>query len=1305
MKKMLNYIVAVSVAILVILSATVVNADDKTVETLKKLGFSPDPSSYKTDALRPGTNPIEAKYDVYTQGYDVTENVMRKFVGSKEKKGENIIKDYTNYYQELTLNKEYNKVEGASEWSVSTSFAATGTGIETHIAKVSFENGNQLGRILLSIYDSKGNELVSKAPTDGYVVSDDVLEMWEVEGLLSVTAGDFDGDGVDEIAVYTPNNRLETADKSVHNNLYVTIFEFERATNTVIPRQTIDITSKENPGDSCPWESSYCGDKKQFYSIPYLAMHASDVSGDGVDDLMAVVSFSTWFQGAKGTATTSTKDLLNPSKTYASILEAYEGAMDGYLTQSIKHKVLVTHKLTDKNKRFILRNANITVGDVTAEGSKEIIIAGNYTSATYGDKTSTTKVTSNRYVEVDGKKALRHIVGYATYETLKNQNPFDPNTDYKWTVQTTGCVDTCWYNEDSTDSAPITVSLCSFQYKGTGYTDRIFVGGQLFDYDSKTGEIAYTADFEFLFSLVDATYSVVWFGKSVAGNISKDVFGREVLLTTLYYKESGEDSYFSEVRMCFQGTRNNALGGNVTRDFSKFDSYWSEQQFTTSVVLLDSGSKSSYLTYTDGDTDVYYSKVDVLAILQAPPLYEELEDDDYIGNSATGFAKSKGDSSETSHGGSLTAGVVAGFEHETSFLGLFSCGGAEYEFSITGSVSTEHSKETSYNYSTGFETSGTTDVAVIFTVPYVRYNCTMYVPEYKLPSESNYNTLCKFRDELRANLEKYIENDSTQKSGTYVKGCSYYEYKYSSYVCADNYQNQLSVLYKVTEEIDFIEKAIASFGKGGTGKWGGTVSGALLPYHYCIPQTPIVTMVDVETYDAIAEVTAGLDKISENVFGEGYKSGDPTTYAHSEADLKAVGKILVADNVASDSGDGFLTNHNLASPGTSQSQSISVETAESDTIGWGAAIENTSVAKVGGAKVGFTVTAEYNGSSTKTTTEGNEYSCTLVAFPADTPADYNYAWKLVAYNANLNGGKVPVVGYITNIINTPPPSIAQSISVENITDTSATITWETGNRPADSYSVSRVLYNATGEGKPFVIAEDIKPVGGNCSYVVEDLNPLETSYYLIESHSEDDKTSVPTGVISITTLPKGLSATISIDGIKQNVIHRNGKSANLFASVEGNEGYATRYQWEIDNGDGWTPIKGETDDEYSFEMSNWNNQDRIRCAASIILSNSAYCVIYSNPVTINCTTSAAGHNVAWDMINSSVKVSLSKDAEPANVFVKAVDSRGVATHIMGDKSSENDITFNLSDIPDERTVNLYIWEDGTLAPLSYPFER
>ena len=1309
MKRLLSILLCLCIS-LSFMPVIGVSAEDDYMDTLKMFGFDLDASSYDTNALKPGSHPIAPKYDLYID-YGSKHRKSNAIKGEVNPLNMNIVKYFAT---SLGMKDAFTNAE-SKPYFVSTGFAATSTGVDDHIAKVYFEYGASCANIFMSIYDAQGNALVKGYNTGGYVVTSDTVEMWEFEGLLSVTAGDFDGDGIDEIAVYTPNNADEDTSNGKFVHISLGIFEFDKKTNTVTTKQYLDVSD----GEICMWSYSYASNgKQQFYSLPYMALCGEDLNGDGIADLSAIMNFSTWFRIFNGSNTYTTAEIINPNKAFASVLEVYEGQRGGNLKQSIKHKTLVTEGLTggssnaSTKNRFILRNANITVGDVTGEGSREIIIAGNYTRATVQPQTnSTTKVTSNRFVEVDGEHALCHIVGYTTYENLKNCNPYDSNTDYHWTVQRTGNGWTYWYNEDSTDSGPITTSLCAYKHRGTGYPDTIFVGGQLFEYNPSSGNLEFKHNYEGRSVIGDnadlysgKTTSVVWIGKSVAANITGYMFGREVLFFPFYFKVSGKDKFNCKVLSNYETIVNMPSTTGESMAFSTYDSVYVFEDATTqkvvSLALLDGGNKTSYITYDGNNTDVYYSDVEVLSIMQAPPLYEELgvlDGGDHIGNSSTSFAKSEGSAEGTSHGGALTAGVIAGFEQETSFLGLFKVGGAEYEFSITGTVSYDHETETSVSYTSGFATSGVQDTAVVFAVPYVRYNCTMYVPEYTLPTESEDNTLCAFRDELLKNLENYIDSGETQSTGTYARGCKYYMYKYSSYVTEDNYQDQAAVLYKVAEEIDFIEKAIASFNKGGTGTWGGTVESATLPYHYNIPQQPMVTTVSVDTYDAIAEISPNLDKIYGNVFHEGYRAGDPSTYAHIIATLNAVDEILQSKQAMGDSQDGFLTNSSASAAGSSQSQSISVEKSTSDTVGWGAAVENTSIANVGGAKVGFTVSAEYNGSSVKTTTEGNEYSGEVVALPANTPADYTYGWKLVAYNAKLNGSKVPVVGYLTKMTQTPPPSIAQNISVEEVTDKSATITWEDGDRPASYYKLSRV-YVVNGEEQKNVIANHITSENGTYSYTINNLTSENTSTYVLESYSSDSKGSVPTDKIIITTFPKNFSADITIEGIDENVIYRSGKTLNALSFVTGNKGYDTLYQWQINDGDGWEDITDSTSGSIGYEVSVMDNESSIRCKAIIMVGDTA-CVVYSDPLTINCARSYNGYNVDWNDESGTVTVTCDKGKDASRAYIKIQNASGV-TYKTG-TVTEQGVTFDISDSKGD--VEVFIW-DESLSPVTPQFE-
>jgi hypothetical protein len=249
---------------------------------------------------------------------------------------------------------------------------------------------------------------------------------------------------------------------------------------------------------------------------------------------------------------------------------------------------------------------------------------------------------------------------------------YNTNSEYNWTVQRTGDGQTYWFNEDNSDSGPITVSLASFKRNGTGYPETIFVGGQFFEYNSESGTLAFLKNSNISYPNSIGSTSVVWIGKAVAGNLANDVFGREAVVFPFYMKKSGEDIFSCEVDFFYNRTSLQSLGGKevLANTYHYAFSTVSSQQLA-SLALLDGGGKTGYLTYDGNNTDVYYSDVEVLSIMQAPPLYEELNDDTYIGNSETSFTKSEGSSESWTQGGSLTAGVVAGFEYKGSFLGIF----------------------------------------------------------------------------------------------------------------------------------------------------------------------------------------------------------------------------------------------------------------------------------------------------------------------------------------------------------------------------------------------------------------------------------------------------------------------------------------------------------------------------------------------------------------------------------------------------------------------------------------------------------
>lgn len=1277
---------------------------ESTKNALELFGFPLDPDSYDTQALKTGTYPMSPKYDLYADDY----SQIRKYTGSK------VANSAGSLYTQITKTPTNYTNTNKTPYSAVTGFAASGTGVEDYIAKAYFSYGRQGANIYLSIYNSNGSSVVSGFNTGGYVITTDQIEMWEVEGLLSITAGDFDGDGYDEIAVYTPNNANETSNGSVHSNISIGIFEFDKTTKKIITKQYLDLPSKSSTNEICEWEYSHNGASKQFYCLPYVAMSANDLNNDGIDDLSAIVNFSTWYRGAGEYDTYTTAKILNHNTCFASVLESYEGTRSGNLKQVIKHRVLATTPLkggsSDANAehRYILRNANITVGDVTKEGSQEIIIAGNYTRVGVRNVAdNTNKVGNNRMAEVDENNALCHIVGYTTYDNLKNHNTYDANSEYHWTVQKEGNGWTYWYNSDKTDSGPITTSLCAYKHKGTGKPDTIFVGGQLFEYNGEEGKLKFLYNYNGDGQLYHGTNgkkrktSVVWIGGAVAGNFSDDVFGREVLIFPFYLKVSGEQQFTCKLLTFGELTANQANGGNISSvSQTRYCFEDSSTERLVSLALVDSGGKTGYITYPGNDTEVYYSDVEVLSILQAPPVYEELKDDDYVGNSATSFERSESTSDGKTSGGSFTAGPVVGLEYKANFLGIFPVAGSEYEFSLCGSVSHEKSTEKTFSYATGFETTGTTDAVTVFTVPHVRYNCYMYMPEYKTPVKDDYLTMCAFRDELTKNLENCLKTGNEQITGTYVKGCKYYEYKYSSYVTSDNYQDQLTVLKKVTDEISFIEDGIAEFGNGGTANWGQTVKAAVIPYTYSVPQTPLLTTVSVETYDSIAEFTPGLEKIYGNVFPDYYRPGDPNTYAKNVGQLNATDNVLQGKAVGTSSTDGYISNSHLTAGGVSATQTISVEESESSSIGWGVAIENTSIATLSVAKVGFTASLEHSTSYVTTKTEGHEYSATQVAMPdyvEDAPY-YGYDWKLVSYTTQLNGSKVPVVGYLVKNVKTPP-TVAQDIEVKDITESSATITWKDGSRPADYYKLDTVYVANDGKEYTANIATNITSENGSYSYTLKNLKPNETNYYVLQSYMNDGKHSVPTqDRIIITTFPKDFSASINVSGFDEGVIYRNGKAFNISTNVTTSDDYNVLYQWQINNGNGWKDIPGQNAKDFKFTISPLDNGKQVRCTAVVVISGASSYILRSEPMTMNCARSDGDYEVDWE--DNKLIVTTADGGESVTAFVRVIDSEGKVVTIV-DVNGEADLSEYLNKGYDLRLFLL----KNNLSPASLPFER
>ncbi len=1230
-------------------SGTLSESSDR--DTLEKLNFDlPDEKDYNRNELKTGKQAIQVMSEVSVEKYERGRQ-MAYIYNNDTGKGVQTLADTSLQYTSGDLYSDY--------YSVSTSIDMYGHGGKEFIARIHFENGESGGRILLSIINPKfnnGEPNLKVFDTGGYIKTGSKIPSWELKGLLNLCAGDFDGDGSEELAVYTPNNsdEVETG-QDTPNKLEVKIYNLDLPDfgKELTPEleKTIDITD-----GATEWAHSYYGSVKQYFSIPYLSMTAEDLNDDGIDDLMTVANFGRQFRGLSPSVTW--EQILDPDTCFASVLDVYQGTSgDAELKQTVRKKALVSTNDPQGSCGYAVRNASAIVGNVTGANSREIIIGGNYTRLSYNSETNTDSVVANtRDITLNNSEACT-IAGYTSYANMLSDDTLASTIGYTWTAFNNGYSKLQYYADyGSYNHADEPVALAAFAAYGYEYKDTLFIEGQLIEYSDETGGLA-----DIGYSPASASTfgkTCRWIGSVAVGNVTNSPYGQETVYYTFMAKKKKKELYYANV-VSIWGTT--SAGRKGYESSVKNDIYNGVDKQHVEINMVDIDTDTGYITYSGDNTEVYYSDVEVMSVMQAAPVWKELGND-YTGDAETTFSKSTGSSTGQTVGGTVTAGVVAGFEQETSFLGLFKCAGMSFETKLTFSLGYEYGHTASKEFTTSYNAKGTNDVALIYTVPYVRYKCRLFIPQHTVTTEEEYISKKEFVQELEKNLLKYRQYKTTVSGGKYSHPSDGYNDWYSTDVSKLNYNSQLKVYQDYLKWIEDTEASIKELGRGGTYSWGQKINyGIEKTYYYSIPQTPIVTTIDVSKYDEIAKSCKDLTPIYGNVFGEGYRAGDPGTYAGTVSELNVASgtEVLTGKTNTGSSADtgGFITSSALSSESSTPSQTISVTSETSNTISYGTALETTLTANAGGVNAGVTSSVEANGSHTWVRTEGNEYSGQVPNLPKGTDNAYSYGWKLVAYTAELNNKQVPVVGYLTKLNRDKrPPSVPIDATATELNDRSVVLQWTKGDRPADSYNVYRVLtsgnrveYDLLGTTSEddfgiYSFVDDAVADGG--------LDP-ETEYSYVISAVKDNVSSVKSEEIKVKTLPEGMNLSNVISGMDSNATYGTGQKITLSSHVisDSDTKYKVRgYEWQYNDGSGWKNVSEDAvGSEYSFITGTLQDGYRYRCKAS---------------VQVGSTTSGYVYEVYSNVLVQNTKrgeVSFSLQASKADGALDTSISYGVAT--------------------------------------------
>ena len=614
------------------------------------------------------------------------------------------------------------------QYSKSEAFSPN-TGKDNYVAEMTIDSAS---KVYLYIYQVEGgnkryvrSKKVCDASPSGGDANDkaNIIYNWEYDAMYDIAAGDMDGDGYDEIAVYA------------QNKVYVYSFVKGVLSSPIEKPTAAPSGVNENNGKY----------KKLKTAVVTLAF--GDLNADDKDELVI--------------AENMTYGSTNPEGDYKVgiyTLAGSELAPKETISLKIPHEV---DGILGAN--VMARYANVATGDIDGDYQDELII-GAYMSA-YGS----------------GKCAT----GGIAYMIVKgNSDNKYKNSGWKVIDNTIDLLDRV---VDNTDQLIPPVALTCAATQGVGYAEQVFLGGYLYSVtganEQKTNVEDYSLDVLTQISTNreykkdngnKANKEEIFVVNVVAGNFNGNRNGQEQIVYAFGMKHDDSDRYWYDI-----GYLNKKAPGPTDAD--KSSGYWYGQEqvmnYESSYNRDDNKARASlYLSLAAVDCDndstlmrykgqtVTWTKPEVLTILQSAPYFQDLQDTrDYINQGQTGYGKGSSSSSSAIAGTSLKVGTYVSFEQDFSVFGVKvasiqaeaqSTHEFEYEFQSTK----EKSIEVRYSGSAG------DDYAVVYAVPYMEYQYETWVPGYTLQGDNYVNYLNTYLSQKLGKKESEITADEREKA-------------------------------------------------------------------------------------------------------------------------------------------------------------------------------------------------------------------------------------------------------------------------------------------------------------------------------------------------------------------------------------------------------------------------------------------------------------------------------------------------------------------------------------------------------------
>ena len=569
------------------------------------------------------------------------------------------------------------------QYSKSEAFSPN-TGKDNYVAEMVLDTDNN---VWLYIYQVEGGNKryvrgANLGKNDFAGNKNTVIWNWEYDDMLDIAAGDMDGDGYDEIAVYSAN---KVSVYSYENNQLKEI-----ATHKVLtPSSKVDTTQ----------------DQYKKFGSAIVTLAFGDLDADDKDELVIAENMPYWSgnieKGTVGIYALKNKEL------------------------EPKHNLSLQHyNETAQNDRYAIRYVNVATGDIDGDNKDELIAAGYYSGYENYAKCSRDNIWYNIVKVEDGKyknsgwKSTEFKTQDLLGRVVDNEKQLIPPVSL-----------TCAATQGVGYAEQVFLGGCLYTVKNDNsleYLTRISTNREYKKDDGKK-----------------ANKEEIFVVNVVAGNFNGNRNGQEQIVYAFGMKHDDSDRYWYDIGYINKKNPGNSdsdywYGQEQVMNFES--SYNRDQNkrrasLYLSLAAVDCDNDSTLMRYKG--QEVTWTKPEVLTVLQSAPYFQDLEDTrGYINQGQTGYGKGQGSGSSATAGTSLSVGTYVSFEQDFSVFGVKIA-------SIQAEAQTKHSFNYGYEHNQTVETevnysgSAGDDYAVVYAVPYMEYQYETWVPGYTLPEDQN----------------------------------------------------------------------------------------------------------------------------------------------------------------------------------------------------------------------------------------------------------------------------------------------------------------------------------------------------------------------------------------------------------------------------------------------------------------------------------------------------------------------------------------------------------------------------------------